>query len=68
MALWALFGLFWLTDALVPWLYQTVVFGGSHIPTAVQLGLFPALILTLSMWLSYHKRAAEAGVPITKSA
>ncbi len=68
MPLWALFGLFWIIDGLVPWLYQTLVFGGSDIPTVIMLGLFPALILTLSMWLSYRKRAAEAGVPITKSA
>lgn len=66
--LWALFGLFWIIDALVPWMYQTLVFGGSDTPTVIVLGLFPALILTLSMWLSYRKRAANAGVPITKSA
>ncbi len=68
MSLWVLFGLFWIIDAVVPWMYQTIVFGGSDLPTVIMLGLFPALILTLSMWLSYRKRSAEAGVPVTKSA
>ncbi len=68
LPLWALFGLFWLIDALVPWVYQTLVFGGSDIPTVFMLGLFPAIILTLGMWLSYRKRAADPGRPIAKSA
>lgn len=49
ITLWAVFLLFWLVDALVPWLYQTLVLGGSFIPTAILLGLFPAAILTMSI-------------------
>ena len=52
VALWALFGIFWLLDAAVPWLYQTLVFGGSFIPTVLVLGFFPALIITISIWAS----------------
>ncbi len=66
MPLWALFGLFWIIDALVPWMYQTLVFGGSDIPTAIMLGLFPALILTVAIVLSNRNRAARTGLPITK--
>ena len=67
LPVWAVFAFFWCVDGFVPWLYQTVVFGGSHIPTAIMLGFFPALILTASMWLSYRTRAAGAGGPMTKS-
>jgi hypothetical protein len=49
-ALWVLFVVFWLLDALVPWLYQTIVFGGSFIPTALMLAFFPAVIITFSIW------------------
>lgn len=47
--------LFWLIDALVPWLYQTVVFGASDIPTVLLLGFFPAVIIVISMRLNYRK-------------
>ncbi len=67
MPLWTMFGLFWFIDAFVPWLYQTIVFGGSHIPTIIMLGLFPALIITVSVWMNYRNRAGGAGVAITKS-
>ncbi len=52
VALWALFGIFWLLDALVPWLYQTVVLGGSFIPTALMLGFFPAVVIAVTIWAS----------------
>ncbi len=52
ISLWALFGVFWLLDALVPWLYQMIVFGGSFIPTVLVLGFFPALIIAVSIWAS----------------
>ncbi len=45
----AVFFLFWFVDALVPWLYQTLVLGGSSVPTAVLLGLLPAVIITLGI-------------------
>ena len=54
-ALLGLFLLFWFIDALVPWLYQTVVFGSSFIPAVMLLGLFPAAIITLSLWINYRK-------------
>jgi hypothetical protein len=59
MPLWGIFLLFWCIDAAVPWLYQTIVFGGSDIPTAMMLGLFPALIITASMKMSYRKSTVE---------
>ncbi len=60
MPLWGIFLLFWCIDAAVPWLYQTLVFGSSHIPTALMLGFFPALIITASIKLSYRKSVIEA--------
>ena len=59
MKLWAVFLLFWFVDALVPWLYQTFVFGASSIPTAIMLGFFPAIIITLSIRMSYGKTAIQ---------
>jgi hypothetical protein len=59
MPLWGIFLLFWFIDAAVPWLYQTIVFGGSDIPTAMMLGLFPAAIITASMKMSYRKSTLE---------
>jgi hypothetical protein len=57
ITLWAIFLLFWFIDALVPWLYQTFVFGSSFIPTAIMLGFFPALIIAVSIRLNYRKPA-----------
>jgi hypothetical protein len=57
--LWAIFLIFWLIDALVPWLYQTLVFGGSSIPTAVLLGFFPAVIIAVSIHLNYRRLAIQ---------
>jgi hypothetical protein len=59
MKLWAIFLLFWFVDALVPWLYQTFVFGTSSIPTALMLGFFPAVIITLSIRMNYRKTAIQ---------
>ncbi len=61
IALWLLFGVFWLLDALVPWLYQTIVFGGSFIPAALMLGFFPAVIIAISIWASNRSAAVPKG-------
>jgi hypothetical protein len=53
--LWALFLAFWLVDALVPWLYQTFVLGGSSIPTVIMLGFFPAVIIAISIRQNYKR-------------
>jgi hypothetical protein len=61
MPLWFVFLLFWFIDAVVPWLYQTMVFGGSHIPTVIVLGFFPAAIIAISVWMNYRSiKAVEA--------
>ncbi|HLO31197.1 MAG TPA: hypothetical protein VK249_18755 [Anaerolineales bacterium] len=52
-SLWFVFVLFWFVDAIVPWLYQTLVFDGSHIPTVIVLGFFPAAIIAISLRLNY---------------
>jgi hypothetical protein len=57
--LWVLFLSFWFTDALVPWLYQTFVLGGSSISTVIMLGFFPAVIIAVSIRLNYRKLAVE---------
>ncbi|HLO16465.1 MAG TPA: hypothetical protein VK206_16655 [Anaerolineales bacterium] len=58
-SLWSVFSLFWFVDAIVPWLYQTLIFGGSHIPTVIILGFFPAAIITLSIWLNQIRPAIQ---------
>lgn len=55
--LWSVFLLFWFIDAFVPWLYQTLVFGSSFIPTVILLGFFPAVIIVLSIRMNYRKMA-----------
>lgn len=59
ISLWSVFLLFWFIDAIVPWLYQTVVFGGSHIPTVIVLGFFPAAIIASSIWLNHMRPAMQ---------
>jgi len=56
-ALWVVFLIFWLIDAIVPWLYQTVVFGESSIAGVLMLGFFPALIIAISIRMNYRKSA-----------
>jgi hypothetical protein len=60
MKLWVIFLLFWLVDALVPWLYQTIVFGESSITGVLMLGFFPAMIMAISMRMNYRKPAGTA--------
>jgi hypothetical protein len=52
--LWTIFLLFWFIDAIVPWLYQTFVFGSSFIPTVIMLGFFPAVIIVISLRMNYR--------------
>ena len=59
MTLWVVFLLFWLIDAIVPWLYQTIVFGDSFIPGVLMLGFFPAIIIALSIKMNYRKTAIQ---------
>ncbi len=59
IALWLIFAVFWLIDSLVPWLYQTIVFGSSSISMVFLLGLFPALIITLSIRFNYKRMAPQ---------
>jgi hypothetical protein len=57
IALGAAFLLFWFLDAAVPWLYQTLVFGSSFIPTFILLGLLPAMIIVLGIRMNYKRLA-----------
>lgn len=59
--LWMIFLIFWFVDALVPWLYQTFIFGASSIPTAIMLGFFPAAIIIISTRMNYRKFEMTAG-------
>ena len=59
LKLWMVFLLFWLIDAFVPWLYLTIVFGSSFIPTNLLLGFFPAVIIAISIRTSYSKRMLQ---------
>jgi hypothetical protein len=60
MKLWMVFLLFWLIDAFVPWLYLSIVFDSSFIPTNLLLGFFPAVIITISIWMNYRKFMLQA--------
>jgi hypothetical protein len=55
MNLWIVFLLFWFIDAFVPWLYQSLVFGSSFIPTVILLGFFPAVIIAISIRMNHRK-------------
>ena len=57
--LWNIFLIFWLIDAIVPWLYQTIVFGGSDILGVLVLGFFPAIIIVFSILMNYRKTAIQ---------
>ena len=59
IALGVAFLLFWFLDAAVPWLYQTLVFGSSFIPTFLLLGLLPAAIIVLSIRMNYRQFAMQ---------
>jgi hypothetical protein len=57
IALGVAFLLFWFVDAAVPWLYQTLVFGTSFLPTVILLGLLPAAVIALSIRMNYRQFA-----------
>ena len=59
ISLWSIFLLFWFIDAFVPWLYQTIVFGSSFIPTAIMLGFFPAAVIALVVQMTTSKSATR---------
>ena len=59
--LWMIFLIFWFVDALVPWLYQTFIFGASSIPTVIMLGFLPAVIIAISTRMNYRKSEMTAG-------
>lgn len=50
-----LFALFLGIDTTVPWLYQLIFTSPSPWPLALLLGLFPAVIVTLSIRLNYKR-------------
>ncbi len=59
MTIWSIFLLFWLIDAIVPWLYQIIIFGSSFLPTVLLLGFFPAAIITISIRMNYQSLAIQ---------
>ena len=61
MELWKIFLILWFIDAVVPWLYLTIVFGSSFIPTNLLLGFFPAVIIVLSIRMNYRKWNNQTG-------
>ncbi len=60
LKLWVVFLLFWFIDAFVPWLYLSIVFGSSFIPTNLLLGFFPAVIIAISIRMNYKKIMLQA--------
>jgi hypothetical protein len=57
ITLWGIFLLFWFVNAIVPWLYQTIVFGSSSVPGVLLLGFFPAVIIAFCIRMNYWKSA-----------
>jgi hypothetical protein len=56
ISIWLIFVLFWGIDAVVPLLYQLLVFGESSLPIVLLLGFFPAVIIAVSIYLNYRRR------------
>lgn len=52
---WFIFGLAWLLDSLVLFLYQNLVFGSSNIMVVLIIGLLPALIIAFTIPGNYKK-------------
>jgi hypothetical protein len=59
IGLGTIFLLFWFLDAVVPWLYQTFILGGSFIPTVMMLGFFPAAIIAISISMNYGQTSVQ---------
>lgn len=64
VSLWSIFLLFWFIDALVPWLYQIIIFGSSFVPTTLLLGLLPAAIITISIRMNNRKNPMQEGLRV----
>ncbi len=62
IALWQVFALFWVVDALVPLAYQWLFTSPMSVPFAALIGLFPALVITGAMALAYKRDAPSADV------
>lgn len=56
ISIWLIFVLFWGIDAVVPLLYQLLVFGESSLPMVLLLGFFPAVIIAVSIYLNSRRR------------
>jgi len=56
ISIWLIFVLFWGIDAVVPLVYQLLVFGESSLPMMLLLGFFPAVIIAVSIYLNYRRR------------
>jgi hypothetical protein len=52
---WSIFALFWAIDTAVPWLYQALFLSPSPAHLALLLGFFPAVIIAVTMRVSYGK-------------
>jgi len=56
MKLWKIFIFYFIIDTLVPWIYQIFITPpGPSVIFALMLGLFPSLIITLSIKLNYKR-------------
>lgn len=51
--LWQVFLLFWIIDAIVPLAYQWLFTSPMSLPFAALIGLFPALVITVAVALTY---------------
>jgi hypothetical protein len=63
MPLGSVFALFWIVDTAVPWLYQALFLSPSPAHLALLLGFFPAVIITVTMRVSYHRSSARSPSP-----
>jgi len=59
IALWQVFLFFWIIDTAVILLYQVIFLLPMPLPLALFIGFFPALIIAISMYVSYKKAKAS---------
>jgi len=55
VALWQVFLFFWFVDTITPLVYQLIFMSPMPLTLAILIGFFPAMVITISMWIGYKK-------------
>jgi hypothetical protein len=59
ISLWAIFGIAWVLDSLILFVYQSIFYGSSSLPIVFFIGFLPALIMALSIRQNFKKPAVS---------